>query len=152
MGTWRPISSERGSASVESDECDSDMHYYMERLKVLRSRCGLDNAQSDGLPTSATMPSVASAGDLGSATFNAAYYEGRLKALRARGGIDGTDTLKTENAVNASSSNSSSSTSSDSSATAATTIASSERTSENTTAYVADLKKRLDRIKNSTRH
>ena len=107
----------QGSASVESDECDSDMHYYMERLKVLRSRCGLDNAQSDGLPTSATMPSVASAGDLGSATFNAAYYEGRLKALRARGGIDGTDTLKTENAVNASSSNSSSSTSSDSSAT-----------------------------------
>ena len=35
----------------------------------------------------------------------------------------------------------------------ATTIPSSQKTSgEDTTAYVADLKKRLDRIKNSTRH
>ena len=102
------------SASAESDECDPDMNYYMERLKVLRSRCGLDNAQTD------RMPSAASAGDLGSATFSAAYYEDRLKALRARGGLDSIDmsAQTSGDGVDASSSNSSSSLSSESSSTA----------------------------------
>ena len=105
------------SASGETGDCDSDMNYYMERLSVLRSR--LNNTKPDHLPTSATMPSVASAGDLGSETFNIAYHKDRLKALRERAGSNTVenDVAAPTSSVDASSSNSSSSLSSESSAT-----------------------------------
>ena len=110
------------SASGETGDCDSDMNYYMERLNVLRSR--LNNTKPDHLPTSATMPSVASAGDLGSSeTFNMAYHKDRLKALRERAGANTAEIdVTAPTSVDASSSNSSSSLSSESSATVGLTL------------------------------